>query len=134
MLSSLRAVPILLTLLSVSLTAQNGPKRTRGMSDTLVHTVYTGYSYSVRTPLRRGDAQENSYPVVIEIVPGSPADKAGLRVGDEILSINGFDRATRPDSAKYRGANVPIQLGIRRDNSVLGLVITPIARIRAQAP
>lgn len=35
-----------------------------------------------------------SYPVVTQVDGGSPADRAGLREGDEILEVNGKDART----------------------------------------
>src|SRR5688500_5345694 len=37
----------------------------------------------------------NSYPVIEAIEPGSPAERAGLQVGDTLLSFNGHDFVNR---------------------------------------
>src|SRR5687767_13508385 len=37
----------------------------------------------------------NSYPVIEAIEPGSPAERAGLQVGDTLLSFNGHDFVQR---------------------------------------
>jgi membrane-associated protease RseP (regulator of RpoE activity) len=37
------------------------------------------------------DGEQPGYPKVQKVVPGSPAEKAGLKVGDELISLNGVD-------------------------------------------
>ncbi|HEV8122201.1 MAG TPA: PDZ domain-containing protein [Candidatus Polarisedimenticolia bacterium] len=37
------------------------------------------------------DSEQPGYPKVQKVVPGSPAEKAGLQVGDELISLNGVE-------------------------------------------
>jgi|BEDMetMinimDraft_2_1075160.scaffolds.fasta_scaffold03489_3 regulator of sigma E protease len=69
-------------------------------------------------------------PVVTQVIPGSPAEKAGLAAGDEILAIGGtpvhdfadIQRAVtpRPDT--------PLDLEIRRHGATLSLHVTTGSR------
>ena len=66
-------------------------------------------------------------PVVVgEVAPGTPADEAGLKAGDTIVSMNGervrTSRQARELVDKYKSE--PIHLGVDRNGSVLDLVAT----------
>jgi C-terminal processing protease CtpA/Prc len=37
------------------------------------------------------DGDQPGYPKVQKVIAGSPAEKAGLQVGDELISLNGVD-------------------------------------------
>ncbi|MCZ2204350.1 DegQ family serine endoprotease [Bartonella sp. A5(2022)] len=64
---------------------------------------YIGASFQSITPdIASGLGLEYSYGVlIVEIIKGSPAEKAGLKVGDVILSVQGV-RVDSPDSLGYR--------------------------------
>ncbi|MGA2511796.1 MAG: RIP metalloprotease RseP [Candidatus Acidiferrales bacterium] len=67
-------------------------------------------------------------PVIDETSPGSPAEKAGLKAGDTILSVNGKAVITWPqlvDLVQSADGN-PIHLVVRRDGKEMPLDITPI--------
>lgn len=93
--------------------------------DTLVKPFWVGYSFRSRSSGSASKPGQSGYTVITDVVPGSPAERAGLKVGDEILSINGYDRATRPDSARYFGPGKPVPLRVRRGESIVNLIITP---------
>jgi len=60
----------------------------------------------------------SSQPLIISVVDGSPADRAGLRAGDVIASVDGKDTARLPEGALadlVRGtAGTTVRLGIER--------------------
>lgn len=93
--------------------------------DTSVKPFFTGYSFRVSSSNRSGGS---GYPVITEVAPGSPAEQAGLKVGDELLSIAGFDWISRPDSARYWGPGVAVPIRVRRGKDVLQLRLTPMPR------
>ena len=92
--------------------------------------LYTGYGYRAQGALGASGAVRHSYAVVTIVLPNSPAEVAGLHVGDEILSINGFDLVAQNDSAKFRGPGVPAVLRVRRGERIVQLSLTPLARPR----
>ncbi len=70
------------------------------------------------TPLPRDD--DGGFPVVVKVIKGSPAEKAGLAVGDAITSINGIDTRGRSLNVmveQLRGdAGTTVTVGVRRAN------------------
>ncbi len=66
-------------------------------------------------------------PIIGSVSPGMPAEKAGLKPGDTILSVNGspvvhwiqFSQAIRQNVGKE------ITINVKRDNEVLSVVVTP---------
>ena len=69
-------------------------------------------------------------PIVETVLPGDPADKAGIRRGDVIVAVNGkrvvFARqlvdATAPNAGK------PIDVTVKRDGQEQVITVTPIQR------
>jgi carboxyl-terminal processing protease len=62
--------------------------------------------------------------LITRVVPGGPADKAGLKMGDQITNVDGQDTGTKKGSEVIqllRGTNVTVgskvQIKYRRDNS-----------------
>ncbi|HQT25401.1 MAG TPA: RIP metalloprotease RseP, partial [Burkholderiales bacterium] len=69
-----------------------------------------------------------SIPSVIgEVVKGGPADRAGLKAGDEIVSLNGKSVATWEELAQYirRNGSRPINLEVSRHGSVMHVGVVP---------
>ncbi|MEW5806321.1 MAG: RIP metalloprotease RseP [Acidobacteriota bacterium] len=62
-----------------------------------------------------------------EVIKGSPADKAGLKVGDRIVGINGelVDDSKELVSRFSQSAGIPLTLLIKRGNTNIEKVVTP---------
>jgi regulator of sigma E protease len=62
-----------------------------------------------------------------QVAPGSPADAAGLRIGDVVLEMNGRPITRVTDFQQITRENIgrPIQVGVRRDDQTLSLTVTP---------
>jgi len=71
-------------------------------------------------------------PVIGYIEPGSPAQKAGLKLGDEILSIDGEKVKTWNDAELAVGTKPDriIAVDVRRDNEVLSFQLKTEKRTR----
>lgn len=80
---------------------------------------------------------ERTEPVVTEVIPGSPADKAGLRAGDELLAVGDQVTATRDAFiAAVRGKQAGDRLSIklRRDGTEQIVVVRLGQRPDVAAP
>jgi regulator of sigma E protease len=66
-------------------------------------------------------------PDVEAIKPGSPAEAAGLKVGDRVLRVNEKDISTRTElfDAVARSNGAALTLDVRRNSQVKTLVVTP---------
>lgn len=70
-------------------------------------------------------------PIVVEIVPGSPAEQAGLKAGDRVLQIAGrpITRYWQIDAQAVKAAKAggPVPVVVERDGQRLELPIDPAA-------
>jgi regulator of sigma E protease len=66
-------------------------------------------------------------PDVEAMVPGSPADTAGIRVGDRVSRVNGQDISTRTElfDAVAKSNGQPLTLEIKRGEQIKTLTVTP---------
>ncbi|MGD9849639.1 MAG: RIP metalloprotease RseP [Nitrospirales bacterium] len=79
---------------------------------------------------------ENMAPVVEAIIPGSPAEQAGLQLQDRIIRANDTEVSTLVELytvVKDRGGR-PVTLDVVRDESVKTLIITPKVEISPDQP
>lgn len=72
--------------------------------------------YSIGASLNEAEP----YPIVSSVTPGSPADKAGLKVKDAIIAIDGYTQNTVPFYHFARGLQGPqnskVELIVMREN------------------
>jgi regulator of sigma E protease len=66
-------------------------------------------------------------PDIEAMVPGSPADTAGIRVGDRVSRVNGQDISTRTElfDAVAKSNGQPLTLEIKRGEQIKTLTVTP---------
>jgi regulator of sigma E protease len=67
-------------------------------------------------------------PNIEVMMPGSPADKAGMQVGDRVVQVNGNDISTRTEllDAVAKSSGQPLALTVKRDGRTVPLTVTPI--------
>jgi len=67
----------------------------------------------------QGNAFFDSYPIVTQVDPSSPAARAGVKPGDVLLSFNSHDmRGGSVELAKWLTVGAPFVLKIRRNDAV----------------
>jgi C-terminal processing protease CtpA/Prc len=71
-----------------------------------------------------GKVHVTSYPHVTEVVPSSPAARAGLRTGDQIIAVNGRDGMNTPLFQDVR-VGTRVVLRIRRDDEEREITFIP---------
>src|SRR5437870_10565731 len=64
-----------------------------------------------------------AYPVVTRVQPGSPADRAGLQVGDTIVAQGGVDLLAGEPPAQRFAVGDTIRLTARRGGRVRAVVL-----------
>jgi regulator of sigma E protease len=77
-------------------------------------------------------ALPKTHPIVREVTPGSPAERAGVKRGDVVLAVNGqtISFAEHLTRAISRNANTAITLSVRRAGTRIDLHVTPGANGR----
>lgn len=69
----------------------------------------------------------SSAPVIGDIVVGEPADRAGLAIGDRILSINGEPIENWEQISKIINSETgPVEMKIKRGHQVLTVTVEPV--------
>ena len=66
-------------------------------------------------------------PIIGSVAEGGPAEKAGLRQGDEISRINETPLSTWPDVVHYvrSSPDVPAEFAIKRNGEAMSVMVTP---------
>lgn len=121
------------------LTSANPEKCPRTMPGTglVLHTLEQ-YPAAIHRDVRAMFGFETPLAIAV-VVPGSPADLAGLKAGDSILAINGV--AVRPPKAEEQGTSLrrdaierelaqldpqnPLAIQAVRSGEMVGVTITP---------
>lgn len=70
------------------------------------------------------------HPQVRRVLPGEPAERAGIRVDDAILAVNGepVENQGQLIATINASAGVPLTLTIRRDETLVDTIVTPATR------
>jgi len=81
-------------------------------------------------------ARRSNNPSILYTVPDSPAHRAGLRGGDEILSVNGVRTKRNGSKVLFRamreGGDAPLWLLVRRNSEKRMAKVVPVAICDAQ--
>jgi S1-C subfamily serine protease len=100
------------------------------MRDGRVRRAYIGVAGGPRPvpPQARADAGTSTSVEVVEVVPGSPADRAGIRAEDLILAVNGTTITRVEDLQRLMVAEligVPVPLRVLRAGRIVELELVP---------
>ncbi len=71
----------------------------------------------------------DTHPNVAVLMPGAPAEKAGLKVGDVIHRVDGVTITMREQliAAVSKKANTPVTMAVMRNGSPIDVIVTPEA-------
>lgn len=96
-----------------------------GFNFILAYFIFAGW-LATGSPLFVPTFQDLT-PDVEAMVPGSPADTAGIRVGDRVSRVNGQDISTRTElfDAVAKSNGQPLTLEIKRGEQIKTLTVTP---------
>ena len=109
-----------------------------GFNFILAYFIFTGW-LATGAPLFVPTFQDLT-PDIEAMVPGSPADTAGIQIGDRVSRVNGRDISTRTElfDAVAKSNGQALTLEIKRDGQVKTLTVTPTTapgpRASAQEP
>jgi regulator of sigma E protease len=97
-----------------------------GFNFILAYFIFAGW-LATGAPLFVPTFQDLS-PDIEAMVPGSPADTAGIRVGDRVSRVNGHDISTRTElfDAVAKSNGQALTLEIKRGEQIKIVTITPI--------
>jgi len=101
------------------------------MADGRVRRAYLGI-VAAPGPIPRQDAQRTTQRQglrIAEVVPGSPADRAGLVDGDLLLTAAGREMTNAQDVQRLMLAEVidqPLTLTIMRSGALVDLIVKPV--------
>ncbi len=98
-----------------------------GFNFILAYFIFAGW-LATGAPLPIPTFQDLT-PDIEAMAPGSPADTAGVQVGDRISRINGQDISTRAElfDAVAKSKGQPLTLEIKRGEQIKTLTVTPAA-------
>jgi regulator of sigma E protease len=110
---------------------------TRADRDTEIGVLRDGKQFTVRVmpaPQTRFEIGEigvlpDTRPTVAALLPGGPAETAGLKAGDLILRVDGAAIAAREQliAAVSKKANMPVTISVTRNGAPVDVVVTPEA-------
>lgn len=90
---------------------------------------YVGYEFTLRAFASNEGKTTFDHPTIKSVRAGSPADGAGLRVGDMILEVNGKD--SRQEGALFPELGVRMVIRVRRAGAEIETSLIPVPRTQA---
>jgi regulator of sigma E protease len=110
---------------------------TRAGRETEIGVLRDGKQFTVKatpapqTRFEIGDigVLPDTHPHVGALLPGAPAEKAGLKVGDVIHRVDGATITLREQliAAVSKKANTPVTMAVMRDGALVDVTVTPEA-------
>jgi regulator of sigma E protease len=110
---------------------------TRADRETEIELLRDGKTLTVKatpapqTKFEIGDigVSPDSHPLVGALLPGAPAEKAGLKVGDVILSVDNSAISSREQliAAVSKRANTPVTMSVVREGKPVDVTVVPEA-------
>ena len=110
---------------------------TRAGRETEIGVLRDGKQFTVKatpapqTKFEIGDigVLPDTHPNVAALLPGAPAEKAGLKVGDVIHSVDGATITLREQliAAVSKKANTPVTVAVVRNGAPVDVIVTPEA-------
>ncbi len=97
-----------------------------GFNFILAYLIFAGW-LSTGAPLFVPTFRDLS-PDIEAMVPGSPADTAGMQIGDRVTKVNGKEIATRTEllDAVSKSKGQPLTMEVKRDGRLVPLQVTPV--------
>ena len=80
-----------------------------------------GWSWQQRAIPRAGSMEMAEHMIVTAVTSESPAAAAGIKVGDRVLTINGFDTMINPEQSKFIPRSPRNEIRLLRDGKQLTL-------------
>ena len=72
---------------------------------------------------------DEQYLIVSEVIPHSPADKAGIKLGDCITKLNGIQVVSINEAELikmlYTAGEIPVTYEVRRESETIEVILTP---------
>ncbi len=113
-------------------------------SNILMGLVLSTAAFMIGVPAATGDPAYTPYihgasVVVAEVIPGSPAEHAGLKEGDRIVSVSAAGKTTAvamPDdvTSAVNGISTPVTLAVERAGKDLSFTMTPATNVVPDDP
>ncbi|MCC6967676.1 MAG: RIP metalloprotease RseP [Nitrospira sp.] len=88
----------------------------------LIYTAYIGLGYTLPVP-----SFKDIIPEIEAVLPGSPADQAGLKPGDRVIRVNEKEISTNAELLKYiaQSNGKQLTLDLTRGQQIKTVLVTP---------
>lgn len=104
------------------LVASPAAAQTRAPQDAAAPAGHAGIAWAGTPSIRGSEVRWADYPMIRHVYTGSPAERAGLRVGDLILRINDVD-GTDPAAYAARSAGDEWRMVVQRGAREIEVVV-----------